>query len=249
MDKQIAEWVNKTTGNMLENAVDIKTTKDTLLELLTIIYFKSMWNHDFDEEDTLPGSFYLADGSEARCKFMNQWIRTVYHAGAKFTAITKPLYDGYDAIFILPDEGISIKDVINDFECYQLATIGRLNTTKQMMVDLSMPKYDISSKLDLKKIMKSLGVADAFDSTLADFTPISTMSEVYLAKAEQTTRFKVNEEGIEAASCVEFGAIAAGLPPKLDEVKFILDRPFVFMVVSRETVPVFAGKVENPCEK
>lgn len=149
----------------------------------------------------------------------------------------------------MPDEGISVDEVIGDFECYQLVTTGRLNTTKQMMVDLSMPKYDISTKLDLKSVMKSFGVEDAFDSTLADFTPISTMSEVYLAKAEQTTRFKVNEDGIEAASCVEFGAVVAGILPKLDEVKFVLDRPFIFMVVSRDTVPVFAGKVENPCEK
>ena len=249
MNAQIAEWINETTGNLLADSIDIKTTPDTLLELLTTIYFKSMWDHDFDEEDTRPETFYLADGNEVRCKFMNQWIRTAYHTGTKFTAITKALNAGYDAIFILPDEGANIDEVINDFEWYQLATTGRLNTTKQMQVDLSMPKYDISTKLDLRNVMKSFGVEDAFDSALADFTPISTMSEVFLAKAEQTTRFKVNEEGIEAASCVDFGAVAAGIPPKLDEVKFVLNRPFVFMVVSRDTVPVFAGKVENPCEK
>lgn len=249
MDEQITDWVNKTTGNMLADSVNINTTKDTLLELLITIYFKSMWDHEFDEEDTVLGSFYMLDGAEVRCKFMNQWIRTAYHTGTKFTAITKALCDGYDAIFILPDKGINVDEVINDYECNQLAITGCLKTTKQMQIDLSMPKYDISTKLDLKNVMKSFGIVDAFDSTLADFTPISTMPEVFLEKAEQTTRFKVNEEGIEAATCVEFRALAAGIPPELDEVKFVLDRPFVFMVVSRDTVPAFVGKVENPCEK
>lgn len=249
MNDQIAKWINKATGNMLTDLVKIKTTKETLLELLTTIYFQSQWKYEFYKDDTIQEKFILDDNKEVRCKFMNQWIRTAYHIGTKFTAITKALYDGYDAIFILPNEGIGIDEVIHDFEWSQLATTGRLNTTKQMQVDLSMPKYDISTKLDLKNVMKLLGVEDIFDSVLADFTPISTMSEVFLTKAEQTTRFKVNEEGIEAASCVEFGVVAAGIPPRLEEVKFVLNRPFIFMVVSRHTVPVFVGKVKNPCEK
>ena len=100
MDAQIAEWINKTTGNMLADSVKIKTTQDTLLELLTTIYFRSMWDHDFDAEDTMPGSFYLADGNKVRCKFMNQWIRTAYHTGTKFTAITKALNAGYDTLYL-----------------------------------------------------------------------------------------------------------------------------------------------------
>ncbi len=249
MDAQIAEWVNKTTGNMLTDSAKVNTTKDTLLELLTTIYFQSRWDHDFDEEETKLGSFHPLIGKEVRCKFMNQMVSTAYHIGTKFTAITKSLFDGYDAIFALPNEGRYVDEVVQDFEWSQLVNTGRLSTTKQMLVDFSMPKFDISTKLDLKSVMKSFGVVDVFDSSVADFTPISTMSEVFLSKVEQSTRIKADERGIEATSCVESGVIVAGIPPKQDEVKLVLDRPFIFMIVSRDTVPVFVGKVENPCEK
>jgi serpin B len=246
MDRMITDWVNKTTGNLLKDAVEIRTTRNTLLELLTTIYFTSGWGYDFDKEDTVSGNFFTADGNEVKCKFMNQWVRTTYHVGDKFTAVTKALKDGYDTIFVLPDEGVNFEEIMADEQWSQLALTGRLATTKQMRVQLSMPKYDISAKFDLKNLLQSFGMEDVFDPAAADFTPISNMAEVYLSKAEQTTRFKVDEEGIEAASCVEFGVFAAGVRPSLEEVKFVLDRPFVFMVVSRDTVPVFAGKVMNP---
>ena len=250
--KQIVEMLGITEKDLLSVYGTLQCVASNATPMVTSSISSSLWINDrmdYDEEDTIWGSFYLPNSSEVRCKFMNQWILTAYHIGTKFTAITKVLNDGYDAIFILPNEGIGIDEVIHDVEWCQLATTGRLNTTKQMQVDFSMPKYDISTKLDLKNVMKSFGITDVFDSTLADFTPISTISEVFLEKAEQTTRFKVNEQGIEADSCVEFGAVVAGIPPRLDEVKFVLDRPFVFMVVSRGTIPVFVGKVKNPCEK
>jgi serine protease inhibitor len=37
----------------------------------------------------------------------------------------------------------------------------------------------------------------------------------------------------------------AARPPE-DEIDFILDRPFLFLITSRDNLPLFAGVVENP---
>lgn len=246
MDQRICEWMEMNSKNMVNGKNDIKTEPDTLLEQLNTIYFRSKWIEEFDDFDTRSGSFYRDSGNDIRCEMMNQQIQTTYHKGDRFAAVTKLFYEGYEGIFILPNKGVKTSDLAGDVQLHELISSGRLPTSEEYDVDLTMPKYDISSKIDFKKIMKSLGIRDVFDSNNADFTPLTRTDHVYLSKIQQTARIKVDEQGIEAAACAECLVIVAGIPPKLKKVKFKLNRPFLFVIRYKDALPVFVGKVENP---
>ncbi len=247
MNHAIGEWVNKATGGLLEDQIDIHTTESTLIEMLTAIYYSSRWDFEFESRRTRPGTFVTADGTKVRCDFMHQTLRTDYHAGAKFKAITKTLGQGYGATFILPDKGVTVNEILMEPEFRELAVADVLPTSREYEVKLSLPKFDISSKIRLNEIMQEMGITDVFGPDRADFTPISNQNDICLSKAEQTTRFKVNEEGVEAASFVEFGIAEGGVPLEVEKVAFKLDRPFIFVVNAMGKVPVFAGKVMAPC--
>ena len=93
-----------------------------------------------------------------------------------------------------------------------------------------------------------MGIKSVFDEMAADFTPISADPRLYLSKAEHTSRVKITEDGVEAASYVDFGVACAGLPPKIKQMNFKLNRPFIFAISKSGTVPIYIGTVVNPLE-
>ena len=69
--------------------------------------------------------------------------------------------------------------------------------------------------------------------------------DTYLSSAQHAVRVKVDEEGVEAAAftvmMMENAAYMTG-----DEVDFILDRPFLFVITGANGLPLFTGIVETP---
>lgn len=246
MNNAIAEWVNAGTKDLLKDNVNISTDETTLLEFLTTIYFSAKWSKAFNCENTKSDDFYMENGKKIKCDYMYQKVTAQYYRGKNFVAITKGLSGEYQAVFVLPDEGTVIEDVLEAEKVWQLMTTGDSDGGETMDVHLSLPKYDKTSKVDLKSFMKELGITEVFNSGAADFTLISNMKELFVSKAEQTTRFVVDEEGVEAASCVEFGIAFACISPHYEEIEVKLNRPFLYAVVSKNAVPLFAGRVDRP---
>ena len=96
----------------------------------------------------------------------------------------------------------------------------------------------------LKSGLKSLGITSAFGHD-ADFSPILSEQEAWLDAVNHAARVKIDEEGVEAAAYTVMAMAGAAMPPE-DEMDFILDRPFLFVITSRDDLPLFAGVVNNP---
>ena len=244
MNDAISEWINNATGNVLAEQMNIQTTEDMLLDFFTTIHFCSSWNNGFWKTRT--SNFTLESGEKVKCQMMHGEDKTLFHEGKKFKALTKKLNGGYDAIFVLPNKGVSTSDIVCDSQVNELVSNGYISSSERCDVTFSMPMFDIASKIDLINIMKELGITDVFSPESADFGPMSSAPGLCLSKAEQTTRITMDEEGVEAASCVEMGVMILGLPPKDREVKFTLNRPFLFFITANNKLPIIAGKVMNP---
>ena len=87
---------------------------------------------------------------------------------------------------------------------------------------------------------------DVFIPGTADFsTSVESNLPVWLAGVNQATRVAIDEKGVTAASYVELPGAGAAPPP--DEIiDFILDKPFLFVITNRYSVPLFAGVVNDP---
>ena len=239
-DRAIASWLNQQTGGLLaEETGNIRTDAANLLRLYNTIYYKAGWWQPFKSSRTKADTFTAADGSEQRADFMHLTETGDVLRGEGYTAAPKSLKCGR-MVFVLPDEGVTPESL--------LARDGFLTelTGEYSMADVvwSVPRFDVKTSVDLKDILKALGVTDAFDGNMADFTPL-TDNGAMVNSVMQAARVKIDEEGVEAAAYTEIVAdtTAAEEPPPVVEMN--LNRPFLFVIFDGNDVPLFVGTVQT----
>ena len=114
-----------------------------------------------------------------------------------------------------------------------------------MMVNMVVPRFDVSAQLELQPALEALGVTDVFSPYMADFSPATDDTELFVSSALHGVRVKIDEEGCEAAAYTMLAAPSSAPPPG-EEVDFVLDRPFLFCVTGASELPLFVGVVNQP---
>lgn len=149
--------------------------------------------------------------------------------------------------FFLPDKGTKLQDVINDPETLNIVR-RKSNASDFAHVNMSIPKFKVQSDIDLIESLKRLGITDAFDPGLSDFTPLTTDTSgpVYVSKAEHAATLEIDEEGVTGAAYTAILLAEGAALMDGQEYDFILDRPFYFVVTARDGSVLFAGTVVEP---
>ena len=248
-NKLLQDWLNEQTDGLLEDYVSgIEMPSETVAALASTVNYSGKWNHKFSGENTGSGTFHTPEG-DVQCGFMNSTFDTDYYWGGKFSSVTLDLEENGQMRLILPDEGITAEELLNDDEAIGFMNMinhdGEYTNRKYVMVGLSVPKFDVSSRIDLKDGLRELGITDIFDPAKSDFTPLTeSVDRIALSRAEQAARVMIDEEGCKAAAYTIM--LDAGAMPPVDEVRFVLDRPFIFEIMSENSLPLFVGIVNNP---
>lgn len=249
VDEDLRAWINAQTGGLLkEQAQNLKLGKDAVFALASTAYFSAGWDSEFSTSKTAEGIFHCKD-ADLTTEFMNKTITFgTYYRGKDFGAVRLALTGENDMWLILPDEGKTVTEVLAGEEYWEMTqNPGGWQNKKVLTVHLSLPKFDISSQADLISGMKNLGVTDVFNPVTADFTALTDAQNLAVGKIDHAARVAIDEEGVIAAAytvIVTYDTAAPQLPE--EEIDFILDRPFLFMVTSRDQLPLFAGVVEQP---
>jgi serine protease inhibitor len=247
LNQELQNWLNEQTGGLLkEQASQIELEPETVLALASTIYFQAKWSSEFSESNTENGVFHGPNGDQ-NCDFMRQSSSGAYYWGEHFSAVPKRLEESGRMWLILPDDGVSAEDLLSDDEVMKLFSSGdEWTNRKDLMIHLSMPKFDVSSDLSLVEGLKTLGIQDVFDPEAADFSPMTEDSDgIYVSQAKHAARVMVDEKGCTAAAYTVM-AMAGGAMPPDDEVDFVLDRPFLFVITSEAGAPLFIGLVNQP---
>ena len=246
-NKVLQSWLNEQTGGLLqEQASGVSFDPDTILALATSIYYRAKWSEEFSKSRTIEGTFHANTG-ELTCDFMHRSDSDTYYWGEQFGAIELPLRESGCMKLLLPDEGVSPEDLLQDEEAMNfLLGSGDWENSKFLIVNLALPKFDVSSDLDLNASLQALGVTDVFSPAAADLSPaIQDADGVYLSRADHAARVTVDEEGVTAAAYTVMMEAGAAEPPD-EEIDFTLDRPFVFAITARSGLPLFVGIVNAP---
>ena len=245
--KNIGAWIDQNTGNLLTEASgSIELPDDARIALYSTIYFQSRWADEFDASKNTDAIFHGAS-ADAVTTFMNKnSYQTYYYFGNNFGAVALELKNGSTMWFLLPKEDKTVADILDDPQYLELLTGSSYEYTskKYMLVNLSVPKFDVQAKKDLKEGLMGLGITDLFRYGSADFSA-SLEEPAFISSANQAVRVKIDETGVTAAAYIELPAAGAAAPP--DEIiDFILDRPFLFLITDSTGIPLFAGSVQNP---
>lgn len=246
-NKTLQTWLDKQTGGLLkQQAAQEELSSDTILALATTIYFRAKWRDEFSKSSTAQDVFH-AKNKDIKCDFMHQSDVRSYYWGSKFTAAAQSLENSGAMWFILPEKGTSIDELLADKQLTKFIMVGDAwKNSRRVQLNLSIPRFDVDSSLDLRKGLKKMGITDVFDSAVSDFSPISSYKGLFVSKAFHDVRVKIDEEGCSAAAYTVMAADGAGIPESEDEVDFVLDRPFLFVITGSSAQPLFIGVVNQP---
>ena len=249
MNQVLRDWINHQTGNLLQDQTqDLKLDPQTVLALVSTIHYQVQWQESFQEKANTEAVFHGTAGDTTET-FMNQtFIYNPYYWSDNFGAVYLNLEDNSQMWLILPDEGVTPEELLSSGEAmaFLRQNAYEYENQKPLMIHLSVPKFDISSDLEISRQLKDLGITDVFIPGTADFTPIIPENDGgYVSQVKHAARVAIDEEGVTAAAFTVIDRCGAGMPPT-DVMDFVLDRPFLFIIESQDGLPLFAGVVNQP---
>lgn len=244
--RDIGNWLANNTGGFLKgDSIRVQLPEEPILALYSTIYFQAKWHDEFNAGNNTEDIFHGTAG-DTTCTFMNAKLRQMhYYWGNSFGAVALSLKNGSRMWLILPDEDKTVADVLQEGEYWDAVTAPYegWENTKYMKVNLSVPKFDISARADLKEGLQDMGITDIFSFDTADFSE-ALDGPACITGANQSVRVAIDEKGVTAAAYIELPAAGAAAPPE-EIIDFILDRPFLFLITS-DGIPLFAGAVNQP---
>lgn len=112
-------------------------------------------------------------------------------------------------------------------------------------VQVSVPRFKLEETYDMKELLISMGMSDAFDMRKSDFSCMSPGNDLVLSKVVHKSFVDVNEEGTEAAAATAAIMMmrCAMLPPE----RFVADHPFLFFIQHKPSRSIlFCGRYSAP---
>lgn len=240
------EWVSEKTEGQIPELVDTLDA-DTVLTVLNALSFNADWSRKFEPEDVEDGVFARSDGQTERAEFMVGQEDTYISDGGA-VGFVKPFETGcgYEFAAILPEAGTSPGEYLSVLSGASLRET--LKSGESVPVKVSIPKFSVEYGNELSDELVALGIKDAFDPGKADFSGIAGSllgGNLSLGGSLQKAFVSVGESGVRASAGTVNNVTWQGIP-KRGKYEVSLDRPFIFLIVEKETkIPLFIGVVNS----
>ena len=245
--EEINNWVSDETEDKINDLLPKDSVgPDTRMVLVNAIYFKADWLIQFDANSTADGTFHLLDGTEVTTKMMHEGMYDVPYAQGNGYQAVELAYAGETAAMdiIVPDAG--------NFDAFESAlnreTLDEiLNGMQPVSVALELPKFEFTRDFSLSDALINLGMSDAFDGNLADFSGMTGDKDLFIGNVIHKAFVAVDEKGTEAAAAT--AVIMETASAIMYDVTLQVDRPFIFII--RDTINgqiLFIGRVMNPSQ-
>ena len=246
--KEINNWVSDQTKDKINDLLPQGVIKpSTKMVLVNAIYFKADWLVKFDPDSTRDASFHLLDGSETQVEMMADTMYGLpYTQGNGFQAIELAYRGGSAAMdIIIPDEG-NFTPFESTLDTAKLSEI--LGNMQSTSVHLGLPKFNYTSEFRLSDTLKQMGMPDAFDKDLADFSGMTGGRDVFIDNVIHKAFVAVDEKGTEAAAATAI-IIAPTSAGPMEGITLVIDRPFIFIIRDIPSGQIlFIGRVLDPTQ-
>lgn len=237
----VNKWVAEKTRNSIQNLLPKSLDGDinSTFVLANALSFEAKWKEGFDESETAPRPFTDSYGKNAKNVPTMHNRQNIQFGGNDMYSVAR-LYFGdsnYSIVFIIPDEGFTVKDVLavaSKDEIHKLFVDGQ-----SMSAEVYLPKFSFKTDNNITSSLEKAGV------------PVSTVSYKNICdfnqevEAFQGFSFSVDEEGakVETATGVRPPATAIVLP----NGELYVNRPFIFYITeSSSQAMIGLGIVNDP---
>ena len=230
----INKWGSDHTEGMIEEVLkEDEFNADAVSYLLNAIYFKGIWAKKFDKALTQEEQFLHAGltNEVTYAQMMHQTDQFEYGETADCQALRLPYGNGsFQMTVLLPKRWTNALPKVPTAEEWQQLN---MQLTSQL-VDVSLPRFETTTDINLKPIMKKLGMPDAFDDEKADFSRFCNVP-VYIGLMKQMAKVKLDEEGTEAAAITVIGEYTTSVGPGPEYIAFRADHPFLYVISEQQT--------------
>ena len=243
----INNWVSDKTEEKIKELLPSGTVSpDTRMVLVNAIYFKADWLTKFEENKTANASFNLLDGTViVAMKMKGHFFNVPYMQGNGVQAVELPYAGETTAMdIIVPDAG-NFEAFDSSFNKQTYDEI--LNAMQPVSLTLGLPKFKFDQSFGLAETLQGLGMTDAFNGDIADFSGMTGKQDLYIGDVIHKAFIAVDEEGTEAAAAT--AVIMETASAIMLDVNLQIDRPFIFII--RNTVNgqiLFIGRMTNPAQ-
>lgn len=247
--KKFRQWIDESTKGILKDMTkDQRINPDTVVKLVSTIYFNDEWQDEFYEEQTQLDTFYSPFGDLER-SFMNQILDNhKYYRGDGFSAVNKSLKEAGSVWFILPNKDKNPEDIIGSKDLLDMVLEEEeYKNKKDYKINLSLPRFDVKSDLDLIPILRQNGINKVFNPGEANFSPLGEFDNpLYVSEFKHAARVKIDEKSVTAAAytVIEIKEESKMLD-EIEEIDFIVNRPFIFIINNRQGLPIFTGIIKT----
>ena len=238
-------WVADQTAGKIQNLFAPGSLDgSTRVVLVNAIYFDGNWKTQFDSSKTAPAPFTKLDGTTVSAPTMNSATMTTEVAFAPtYTAIDLPYAGGQTSMLVIAPNGSQFASVDaalgGDF-------IGQVVASLQPNdVTVSLPKFTLKgASVSLKSALQTMGMVDAFDADVADFSAMVTSERLSIDDVVHQAFVRVDESGTEAAAAT---GVSGGVNAVAEPRAVVVNRPFFFVLRDVPTGAVlFVGRVMDP---
>ncbi|VAW16672.1 Serine protease inhibitor (serpin family) [hydrothermal vent metagenome] len=238
-------WVADKTRDKITRILD-EISADQVMFLLNAVYFKGVWQKEFNSKSTVEYPFHLENGEVKDVGMMCRLDTLDYLSNSLFKAIRLAYGKGnYNMYVFLPEEGKTVNNIIEQLNKANWgAWMDGFRQTNS--VDIKLPKFKFKYEIKLNDVLSDMGMGVAF-SGAADFTGISKSGELSIDYVKHKTFVEVNEEGTEAAAVTVVAIELTSVGNEPQKIPFIVNKPFLFAITEKDTGAIlFMGKVVLP---
>ena len=240
---KINNWVKEHTDGMIPKILS-EVPEDAVMYLVNALAFDAEWETIYRESQVHDGIFTTEEGKEQKTELMYSTEHLYLEDEDAIGFIKYYAERKYAFAALLPKNGVSVADYIDSLSGEKVYTM--LNSATEITVNAAIPKFQCEYGIELSEVFQGLGMTDAFDSKMADFSGIGSYKDqnLFINRILHQTFIAVDERGTKAgaATAVE---MARGLS-LIEEKQVYLNRPFVYLLIDcNADVPVFIGTVRG----
>lgn len=243
----INRWVSHHTDDMIPKLLD-QIDPSMVMFLLSAMAFDAKWESAYKKSDIQKDyPFIKADGSVHHVDMMvseeNIYLSSEdgahgflkFYKGGRyaFAGILPPENTTPDA-YLASLDGAKLQDLLTTFH-------------RGTKVEAGLPAFTFEMKIKLNEALQNMGMTDAFDGSVADFSGIGTAGgNLAIDEVLHSTFIDVGAEGTRAAAVTSVGIKCTSAGP-MDSIAIYLNRPFIYAIMDTATgLPIFLGTVYTP---
>jgi len=260
--KNANKWVEDKTLGMIKNILsdEIVRNPDIGMLIINALAMDLTWSVTFNRANTRGQTFYKDNGEQMEVTMMSlnkiKNSNIAYYIDENITVLNMNLKEYNETQFefmaIMPRENIAT--YVENVSMEQINEIGeRLIKTSSSYdgVNVKIPRFEFDYDLSLKNDLMNLGIKDAFDKNVANFSKIVDLKNrrIYVADALHKAKIEFTEKGAKAAAATVivgggFGAMPGVLP---EPINIVIDKSFMFIIRDKNTKDIwFTGTVYEP---